>query len=170
LKTIEWVYDASGNKLKKVVKSGGTVQYTQHYSSGIEYRQGTTGTPMIEAIYHPEGRVFYTSATTSRYEYSIRDHLGNTRLTFSDLNNNNKVDLTTTATNEVLQENNYYPFGLSTNGAWMNSATSLDNLYQYNSKELNGDWGWGCMITGQMYMADLGDGVGWICWNRRDFT
>ncbi|MDX1908902.1 MAG: RHS repeat-associated core domain-containing protein [Bacteroidia bacterium] len=74
---------------------------------------------------------------------------------FSDLTN--KVDLTTTTTNEVLQENHYYPFGLSTNGAWMNSATSLDNLYQYNGKELNADWGLNMIDYGaRMYMADLG--------------
>ncbi|MDX1908906.1 MAG: RHS repeat-associated core domain-containing protein, partial [Bacteroidia bacterium] len=157
LKTIEWVYDATGTKLKKLVKSGGAIQYTQHYSSGIEYRQGATGAPVIEAIYHSEGRVFYTSATASRYEYSIRDHLGNTRITFSDLNANNKVDITTTASNEVLQENHYYPFGLSINGAWMNSAASLDNLYQYNGKELNNDWGLNMLDYGaRMYMADLG--------------
>jgi hypothetical protein len=31
-------------------------------------------------------------------------------------------------------------YRLSTNGAWMN-APALDNLYQYNGKELNADWG-----------------------------
>ncbi|MDX1908900.1 MAG: RHS repeat-associated core domain-containing protein [Bacteroidia bacterium] len=67
------------------------------------------------------------------------------------------MDITTTTSNEVLQENHYYPFGLGTNGVWMNSATSLDNLYQYNGKELNNDWGLNMIDYGaRMYMADLG--------------
>ncbi len=113
------------------MKSGTAIQYTQHSLGGIEYRQAATGNAVIEAVYHPEGRVFYTAGASPRYEYTIKDHLGNARLTFSDLNANGKIDQTTTATNEVLQENHYYPFGLSMNGAWINSATALDNLHRY---------------------------------------
>jgi len=82
-----------------------------------------------------------TSADALRYEYAIRDHLGNTRLTFTDKNNNGRIDITTTAsTNEVLQENHYYPFGMAMSGPWMDDA-ARNNLYQYNGKELNEDFG-----------------------------
>jgi RHS repeat-associated protein len=43
--------------------------------------------------------------------------------------------------NEVIQENQYYPFGLTLPGLWINDGAAADNLYQYNGKELNGDFG-----------------------------
>jgi hypothetical protein len=59
----------------------------------------------LESIAHGEGRVFNTNTGTAsadalRYEYSIKDHLGNARLTFTDKNSDGKVDNSTTATNE----------------------------------------------------------------------
>lgn len=131
--TIEILYDATGTKLRKTVKTGTTTNYTQDYLGGIEYRDGVR-----EAIYHAEGRVF-NDAGINKYEYSIRDHLGNTRLTFRDKNANGVVDVSPEA-NEVVQENHYYPFGLNTEGPWMNDA-AIDNKYQYNGKEWNNDFG-----------------------------
>lgn len=134
--TIDILYDAAGTKLRKTVKTGTTVNYYQDYIGGIEYRDGVR-----EAIYTAEGRVKYTSPTTTRYEYTIKDHLGNARISFSDLNANGVVNETNVpATNEVLQENHNYPFGLNTEGPWMNDA-ALDNKYQYNGKEFNDDFG-----------------------------
>ncbi|MBK8563183.1 MAG: RHS repeat-associated core domain-containing protein [Saprospiraceae bacterium] len=134
--SVEILYDAAGAKLRKTVKTGATVNYTQDYIGGIEYRDNVR-----EAIYHAEGRVKYTSPTATRYEYTIKDHLGNARISFSDLNGNGVVNETNVvATNEVLQENHYYPFGLNTEGPWMNDAI-LDNKYQYNGKEWNDDFG-----------------------------
>jgi RHS repeat-associated protein len=129
-KVIDILYDAAGNKLKKTI-TGSASNYNQDYIGGIEYRSG-----LREAIYHAEGRVFYTSPTTPRYEYTIKDHLGNARLSFSDVNANGTVDFTT----EVLQENHYYPFGLNFDGNWKNDA-ARDNKYQYNGKEWNDDFG-----------------------------
>ena len=71
-----------------------------------------------------------------QYEYGIQDHLGNTRLTFADLNANGIVDVP----GDILQENHYYPFGMNMNYSWMNNV-ALDNRYQYNGKELNDDFG-----------------------------
>jgi len=135
-KTVDILYDAAGMKLRKTVKTGTTTNYTQDYIGGIEYRDGVR-----EAIHHAEGRVKYTSPTTTRYEYTIKDHLGNARISFTDLNANGVVNVTNNpATNEILQENHYYPFGLNTEGPWMNDA-ALDNKYQYNGKEWNDDFG-----------------------------
>ncbi len=67
-----------------------------------------------------------------------------------------KIDQTTTVTNEILQENHYYPFGQALNGPWMN-YTAPDNLYQYNGKELQPDHGLGWYDYGaRMYMPELG--------------
>jgi RHS repeat-associated protein len=88
--------------------------------------------------------------------YAIRDHLGNTRLTFTDKNGNGVVDVTNTASNEILQENHFYPFGLDMAGPWMNDA-ALDNQYKYNGKEYNGDFGLNWMDYGaRWYDASVG--------------
>jgi hypothetical protein len=131
---IELSYDAAGMKLSKKVSIGSTEQYTQHYLGGIEYT-GTGSTRKLEAIYFADGRVYNTNVTTSsstvalRYEYAIRDHLGNTRLMFADLDASNTISL-----NEVLQENHYYPFGMNMEGVWMNDVGSKDSKYLYNGK------------------------------------
>ncbi len=131
------------------------LQYRQDYVSGIEYRYTTAGGLTMEAVYHSEGRV-YNNGGTLRYEYSIRDHLGNTRLTFTDKNANGVVDVTNTSANEILQENHFYPFGLDMTGPWMNDAAQ-DNLYKYNGKELNGDFGLNWMDYGaRWYDGTLG--------------
>jgi RHS repeat-associated protein len=147
--TIEFLYDASGAKLRKTVKVGATVQYIQDYlPSSIEYRQTGTGVKRVESVFHAEGRYYNTNVDASntlawRKEYNFKDHLGNTRLVFTDRNANGVVDITGTAsTSDVLQENHYYSFGLAFEGAWLqNDATARDNKYQYNGKELNDDFG-----------------------------
>jgi RHS repeat-associated protein len=77
-------------------------------------------------MYHAEGRA-YKNGTSWQYEYTLKDHLGNSRVTFRD--NNGSA--------EMLQENHYYPFGMNQEGKW----TSTPNKYQYNGKELNEDLG-----------------------------
>jgi RHS repeat-associated protein len=71
------------------------------------------------------------------YEYVLRDHLGNTRATFSDANNDGIV---TSA--DIKQINHYYPFGMNMEGNWTpKGANGEGNKYQYNGKELNEDFG-----------------------------
>ena len=137
-KTIDILYDYAGKKLRKTVKpSASATDYTQDYANGLEYRTtGSGGTLTLEAIYHDEGRITPNGANY-QYEYSIKDHLGNTRLTFVDLNANNIVDVP----GDILQENHYYPFGMNQNYGWMNNTGLVDSRYQYNGKELNDDYG-----------------------------
>ena len=81
------LYDATGRKWFKYGEFG-----TTSYASGIEYLDGK-----LEAIYAPDGRMVaeYIGGTITRYraEYFHQDHLGNTRLVFSDFNLNGIVDL-----------------------------------------------------------------------------
>jgi RHS repeat-associated protein len=93
------------------------VATTQDYVGGIEYKNTA-----LEAIYHSEGRIY-----KGQYEYTLKDHLGNSRVTFRDKN----------GVAELLQENHYYPFGMNQEGKW----ASTPNKYQYNGKELNEDLG-----------------------------
>ena len=74
--TIEILYDATGQKLRKLVKTAGVETSRQDYLGGIELKNNK-----IEAIYNEEGRAFNTSTTaavTWRREYNLKDHLGNT--------------------------------------------------------------------------------------------
>ena len=140
--TIEIEYDGGGNKLRKTVKQGSSTLYIQNYLGGIEYNSAR-----LEAVFHAEGRVYNTNVGTGsstlvfRYEYAIRDHLGNTRIMFTDKNDNGVLNVTAGTDNEIIQENSYYPFGMNQEGTWMNDAAAKDTKYQYNAKELNDDFG-----------------------------
>ena len=83
-RTITFMYDAGGNKLRKTVVQSGVTQYVQDYVGGIEYRTAS-GATTLEAIYHAEGRIA-TINSALRYEYALKDHLGNTRLMYCDKN------------------------------------------------------------------------------------
>jgi RHS repeat-associated protein len=74
-------------------------------------------------------RFFTTTTTTKKHQPHT---LGNTRITFADLDNSGTV---TTA--EILQQNHYYPFGANIEGLTKTSP----NKYQYNGKEWNADFG-----------------------------
>ncbi|NJC25714.1 RHS repeat-associated core domain-containing protein [Neolewinella antarctica] len=135
-KVLSIIYDANGRKLQQTTSGGNSVgNHTKDYINGIEYRDGS-----LEAIYHEGGRITPKAGSGWQYEYSIRDHLGNTRLTFADLNNNGIVDVTANdATNEILQENHYTPFGLAQEYDWMSGGKGND--YRYNGMERNEELG-----------------------------
>jgi RHS repeat-associated protein len=120
-------FEATPAFFASIGTSGGTSTTTQDYAGGIEYKNN-----VLEAMYHAEGRV-YRNGTTWQYEYTLKDHLGNSRVTFADLDNNGTINPLA----EILQENHYYPFGMNQEGKW----ASTPNKYQYNGKELNEDLG-----------------------------
>jgi len=136
-RTITFLYDGSGNKLRKTVVNSGVTQYTKDYVNGIEYKNNA-----LEAIYHSEGRVT-TIDGTLKYEYALKDHLGNTRIMFCDRNYDGIITPNSNAeTSELTQENSYYAFGMNMEfGTWENTPSVTDNLHQYNGKELNTDFG-----------------------------
>ncbi len=148
---IEFTYDAAGTKHQKKTIDAEGKEVVYDYIGGIEYKN-----EKLQAVYHAEGRITppvseddtspndnggWTGqqGTTSywKYEYSITDHLGNTRISFSDLDASGQI-----STDEVLQQQHYYPFGMNMEGAWdgIHEAT-INNPYQYNGKEVNEDFG-----------------------------
>jgi RHS repeat-associated protein len=133
-------YDASGKKLRKIVDDRTTTNddYSKDYLDGTALHNG-----IVDAVAHPEGRIKQTNVNLNLYqvEYQVQDHLGNTRVMFSDLNNNGTLFGATTAQAEIIQVNHYYPFGMNMEGPWNGSATDRNlNKYQYNGKELNQDF------------------------------
>jgi RHS repeat-associated protein len=130
---IQFIYDASGAKLRKIASqyNRGTVTYQviTDYVGGVEYKGG-----VLQRFAHTEGSVVRNAVAGYDYEYVLRDHLGNARVTFSDANTDGIV---TSA--YIKQTNHFYPFGLNMEGPW--NGAKGDNKYQYNSKELNDDYG-----------------------------
>jgi RHS repeat-associated protein len=163
---IEWTYDATGRKIKKVV-SGSSGSYTQLYLEGVEYKDN-----QLISIQHEEGRAVPNAEGTGfRQEFVLRDHLGNARVHFSDLNGDGALQ--PFACNpgipcvplgngggytEMLQVQHYYPFGMEFDGPWeMPLDPDEINHYTYNGKELNRDFGLGWLDYGaRWYMPEIG--------------
>ncbi len=85
---IYW-YDAAGIKLQQVVyQAGDTVKVTDYVGEFI-YETDTSGTRKLQLIQHEEGRIVPKSpfeggeGVVYDYQYHLKDHLGNVRLTFS---------------------------------------------------------------------------------------
>ncbi|WP_074747596.1 hypothetical protein [Myroides marinus] len=61
--------------------------------------------------------------------YQYKDHLGNVRLSYSDKSGDNTIQSST----EIIEDTNYYPFGLAHKGYnQKNDALMKDYKYQYN--------------------------------------
>ncbi len=134
---IEYTYNATGIKLTKTLKKGNGIISTHDYIGDIEYKN-----QVVDAIYHLEGRLYFEGAS-SRYEYVLKDHLGNNRVTFTDKDGNGVIDITTnTETNEVLEESHFYPFGMRMEGNFV-QHTGNENRYLFNGIERNEDFGLG---------------------------
>lgn len=157
---IRILYDAAGRKLQQEFIPAQGEGVLLDYISGVEYRDAE-----VNSVFHEEGRAFNDEGDW-RYEYFIKDHLGNTRLVVADLNGDGCINPLSDPS-EILQENHYYPFGLNMDGPWaaqyqleetdQNGNGILDpvldeegnpivdqtqlNRYQYNGKELTTDLG-----------------------------
>jgi RHS repeat-associated protein len=88
------------------------------------------------------------------WQYHLKDHLGNVRVTFSDADLNGVIDNAT----EIMEEYHYYPFGMQTEGNWQSTASAGDeNRYRYNGKELVEEFGLGWYDYGaRWYDAAIG--------------
>lgn len=116
--TINYTYDATGVKQRKVA---GTI--TTDYADGFQYENNT-----LQFFPHPEGYVRNNSGVYE-YIYQYKDHLGNIRLSYNKNLN-------------IIEENNYYPFGLEQK-SHTNIVNTIGNAaaqkYKYNGKELQDD-------------------------------
>ena len=91
---------------------------------------------MLQRLPHTEGALTRQNDGSYLHEYVLRDHLGNTRVTFTDANNDGVV-----GESDITQINHYYPFGLNMEVNWNGSFPEAKNKYQYNEKQLNVDFG-----------------------------
>jgi RHS repeat-associated protein len=117
----------------KVKKIFGTD--TTDYLDGFQYENGT-----LKFLPTAEG---YFNFETGKYVYNYTDHLGNVRLSY--FKNGSGA--------EIIEESNYYPFGLKHEGYNVLSGNPAYK-YKYNGKELQetGMYDYGF----RQYMPDLG--------------
>ena len=143
-KKIDYIYDATGLKLKKVVNDNGNITNTE-YAGNYIYENST-----LKFFSHPEGYI-EPDGLDYNYVYQYKDHLGNIRLAYSDTNGNGSI-----ATSEIIEENNYYPFGLKHKG-YNNVINGTEHKYGYNGKEEQDELGLEWMDFGaRNYDASLG--------------
>ena len=125
-----YVYSADGTKVKKTAGSK-----VVDYLNGFQYENST-----LQFFPTSEG---YFDVVKNKYIYNYTDHLGNVRLSY--MNSGSGV--------EIIEESNYYPFGLKHEG-YNTSVGNAAYQYKYNGKELQEtrmyDYG------ARMYMPDLG--------------
>ena len=103
---VEYSYLADGTKLKKTTKSPRSSTNTTEYQNGFQYENGK-----LEFFPHAEGYVKAMEVSGHNefhYVFTHKDHLGNIRMKYT---NHPQTGLT-----EILEENHYYPYGLTHKG------------------------------------------------------
>ncbi|MCJ7933282.1 MAG: RHS repeat-associated core domain-containing protein [Chryseobacterium sp.] len=138
---IKYIYASDGTKLQ--MNNDLTVT---DYLGGFQYTANATGGMQSFVLANEEG---YYDFVNNRYVYQYVDHLGNIRVSYAKGSSEPPV---------ILEENNYYPFGLKHTGYNTGDTTNNKFKYLYNGKELqssgNLDYGW------RQYMPDLGRWIG----------
>jgi len=123
---ISYLYTSDGTKLRQITQKGNNITSMTDYCGNIIYKDSS-----LAFILMPEGRFVPLNKGGSgdlfKYEYFIKDHLGNTRLVVSD-------------SGKVLEEDSYYPFGMNIT-TLSKSTAEPENRYKYNGKELTNDFG-----------------------------
>nr|WP_199001718.1 DUF6443 domain-containing protein [Flavobacterium sp. ASV13] len=163
--TIEYIYNATGQKLEKIVTENGVVT-TTNYLGGFQYSYTDNGgyvpddpgdtdppidstdpvpntpaeanrvsgvhqalslntvssVPTLQFFPTAEG---YFDNVSQKYVFQYKDHLGNIRISYAK---NPQTQVL-----EIIEENNYYPFGLKHKG--YNSYLATNNKYKYQGQE-----------------------------------
>ncbi|WP_371862954.1 RHS repeat domain-containing protein, partial [Winogradskyella haliclonae] len=128
--TISYIYDATGVKLEKKVTEGISNTYTYYAGNYIYDNNG------LKFFSHPEGYI-EPDGTGFNYVYQYKDHLGNIRLAYSDSDHNGTINAST----EIIEENNYYPFGLKHKG-YNNVVNGASYKYKtYQGQEFHDELG-----------------------------
>ena len=133
-KGIIYVYDATGIKLeKRVVEAAASVDTKTTYAGNFMYQDDA-----LQFFNQPEGytQPVFKLGFFSHYEYvyQYKDHLGNIRLSYSDNNRDGSVNVS-----EIIEESNYYPFGLKHKGYnnVISGGNDLAQNWKFNGKEQN---------------------------------
>lgn len=145
---IEYLYNAMGQKLKKVVYGNETI--TTDYLSTFQYHNNE-----LKNFQNAEGYVTVVDGHF-KYIFNYKDHLGNIRLSYSDANENNSIEY-----DEIIEENNYYPFGLkhtayNTNENQYIVDEELNSIILEQMPKFAGDGSFNYKYNGKEWQDELG--------------
>ena len=146
---ISYLYNAAGTKVRKIVSTNSDI-ITDYMAGGFQYHN-----TKLKHFPHPEGYVTIVD-DKFRYVYNYTDHLGNVRLSYSDANANGTIE-----SNEIMEENNYYPFGLkhtayNTNQSQYVSSEQLNQITLEVMPHYEGDGSYQYKYNGKEYQDELG--------------
>ena len=141
---IEYCYDGAGNKLAKEVTKDNVLDESSLIYAG-NFVNDFTGN--LKYFLTSEGRIVPDS-NDYRFEYFMKDHLGNTRATYAEA---------CIGVQQVAEYNHYYPFGMQMEALCYSSGADLTNNHLYNGKELQPDYGLQWYDYGaRMYDPEIG--------------
>lgn len=150
-----------GVKLRKEVSLEGN-PVTEYMVGGFQYFN-----QKIKHFPHAEGYVDVIEDTYN-YVFHYTDHLGNIRLSYSDANKDNFID-----GNEIVEENNYYPFGLkhtayNTNEQQYVSDEERNEIILELLPKYEGDGSYQYKYQGQEFEEELGKNTYAYQWRDYD--
>ena len=114
---VNYTYTSTGTKLTKFFDKSSGAEETTDYIAAIQYKDD-----IRDFAPHGEGRYYFASG---EYNYDLKDHLGNTRVTLD-------------GTGTVVQRDDYYPFG----GRFNSYTSGSPNDYLYNGMEFQNETQW----------------------------
>jgi RHS repeat-associated protein len=165
---INYLYDATGTKIKKTVTNGSVID-VDDYLDGNQYKNN-----IMQYFATAEGYARFTTAGVASapginttltypehysYVYSYKDHLGNVRMNYAIEPGTGFL--------KIIEENHYYPFGLK----HANYSTDLldfvyenDNMYLYSTIER---LPYKYKYNGKEFQDELG--LGWYDYHARNY-
>ncbi|SNY99690.1 DUF6443 domain-containing protein [Flagellimonas pacifica] len=132
---ISYLYDASGAKLTKTVLDRTVtpnVTTTTLYAGNHVYQNGS-----LKFINHAFGYLEPATGGTFNHAYHLKDYTESVRMSFMDTNGNGSIDPQT----EIVQENNFYPFGKLQKGYNSILNGSEYTIRSYQAQELHNELG-----------------------------
>ena len=152
-KTVQYTYDAAGNKLNKTALEGNTVVSEIDYVGVAQYEDNN-----LSFLWTDEGRII-KNGSDYEYEYYLTDHQGNTRLTFGYMKEVDVYEATMETENNTRESADF--INLATRAT--DDAYNITPDYEVNgiadeAARLNGSTG-SAIGPGKVFTVSAGDKV-----------
>jgi hypothetical protein len=153
---IKYIYDATGRKLAQQVFNANNAMVKRSDYVGNLFLQNDT----LKFVNHSEGRIIPAATRTaaSEYQYNLKDHLGNVRLTFTTKDETE----TTVATLEPSHENEdrakylYYDEAVKVKHYWFDHTNNIADVPERVCTGLGTVDGYATRLTGGSTDARFG--------------
>ena len=119
---VKYIYNAAGVKLSQEVYDGSNVLKKKTDYLGEFFYENDT----LKFVNHEEGRIVMTGSTPE-YQYTLKDHLGNTRITFTTEQKVESFVASMNVDNQVYEENIFGAYNSFTNGPLDPTPSASEN-------------------------------------------